>query len=117
VSLDEDTENYRFQREAIFQNLFSKRVKLVLPGNFKLSSGFCIDLDVPKRSILADRENPFDSSLHGKYLIVAARHIIRPNMHEVVIEAVTDSSNYKDKNNNTVFTSTVDQEKAANYNE
>jgi len=117
VSLDEDTENYKFQREAIFQNLFSKRVKLVLPGNFKLSSGFCIDLDVPKRGVLADGENPFDSSLYGKYLIVATRHIIRPNMHEVVIEAVTDSANYKDKNNNTVFTSTVDQEKAANYNE
>ena len=66
---------------------------------------------------MADGENPFDSSLYGKYLIVATRHIIRPNMHEVVIEAVTDSSNYRDKNNNTVFTSTVDQEKAANYNE
>ena len=117
VSLDEDTENYKFQREAIFQNLFSKRVKLVLPGNFNLSSGFCIDLDVPKRSVLADGENPFDSSLYGKYLIVATRHIIRPNMHEVVIEAVTDSSNFKDKNINTVFTSTVDQEKAANYYE
>ena len=38
-------------------------------------------------------------------------------MHEVVIEAVTDSSNFKDKNINTVFTSTVDQEKAANYYE
>jgi hypothetical protein len=117
VSLDEDTENYKFQREAIFQNLFSKRVKLVLPGNFNLSSGFCIDLDVPKRSVLADGENQFDSSLYGKYLIVATRHIIRPNMHEVVIEAVTDSSNYRDKNINTVFTSTVDQEKAANYYE
>jgi hypothetical protein len=117
VSLDEDTENYKFQREAIFQNLFSKRVKLVLPGNFNLSSGFCIDLDVPKRSVLADGESQFDSSLYGKYLIVATRHIIRPNMHEVVIEAVTDSSNYKDKNMNTVFTSTVDQEKAANYYE
>ena len=116
VSLNEDTENYKFQREAIFQNLFSKRVKLVLPGNFKLSSGFCIDLDVPKRSVLVDGENPFDSSLYGKYLIVATRHIIRPNMHEVVIEAVTDSSNYRNKNN-TVFTSTVDQERAANYNE
>jgi len=117
VSLDEDTENYKFQREAIFQNLFSKRVKLVLPGNFNLSSGFCIDLDVPKRSVLADGENQFDSSLYGKYLIVATRHIIRPNMHEVIIEAVTDSSNFKDKNINTVFTSTVDQEKAANYYE
>jgi hypothetical protein len=117
VSLDEDTENYKFQREAIFQNLFSKRVKLVLPGNFNLSSGFCIDLDVPKRSVLVDGENTFDSSLYGKYLIVATRHIIRPNMHEVVIEAVTDSSNYKDTNTDSVYTSTVDQEKAANYNE
>lgn len=117
VSMNDDTENYRFQREAIFQNLFSKRVKLVLPGNFKITCGMCIDLDVPKRSYLVDGENSFDSTLHGKYLIVATRHIVRPNMHEVVIEAVTDSSNYKDKNNNTVFTSTVDQEKAANYNE
>jgi len=66
---------------------------------------------------LADGENQFDSSLYGKYLIVATRHIIRPNMHEVIIEAVTDSSNFKDKNINTVFTSTIDQEKAANYYE
>lgn len=115
ISLNDDTENYVFQREAIFQNLFAKRVKLVLPGNFKISSGFCIDLDVPKRSVLVDGENPFDSSLYGKYLIVATRHIIRPNMHEVIVEAVTDSSNYKDKNKNTVYTSTVDQEKAVYY--
>jgi len=116
-SLTDDTENYVFQREAIFQNLFSKRVKLVLPGNFKISSGFCVDLDVPKRSVLVDGENPFDSTLYGKYLIIATRHIIRPNMHEVVIEAVTDSSNYKDKDSTKVFTSTVDQEKAIYYGE
>jgi hypothetical protein len=117
TSLDDDTENYIFQREAIFQNLFSKRVKLVLPGNFKISSGFCIDLDVPKRSVLVDGENPFDSTLYGKYLIIATRHIIRPNMHEVVVEAVTDSSNYIDKDSNKVFTSTIDQEKAIYYAE
>jgi hypothetical protein len=117
ASLDDDTENYIFQREAIFQNLFSKRVKIVLPGNFKISSGFCVDLDVPKKSVLVDGENPFDSTLYGKYLIIATRHIIRPNMHEVVIEAVTDSSNYKNKGENTVFTSTVDQEKAIYYAE
>ena len=117
ASLDDDTENYIFQREAIFQNLFSKRVKFVLPGNFKITSGFCVDLDVPKRSVLVDGENPFDSTLHGKYLIIATRHIIKPNIHEVVVEAVTDSSNYIGKNNKTVFTSTPEQEKAIYYAE
>jgi hypothetical protein len=34
-----------------------------------------------------------DKTLEGKYLIVAARHIIRYDKHETLLEVASDSSN------------------------
>jgi hypothetical protein len=53
-------------------------------------------LNIPKRAERDTSENStdqLDKSLYGKYLIVATRHIIKYDKHEVVFEAVTDSSN------------------------
>ena len=64
-----------------------------MPGNFVVSSGFTLNLEVPKRAFKAENDDAFDMSLYGKYLIIATRHIIRYDRHEVVFEAATDSSN------------------------
>lgn len=114
LSSQDDTENYMFQRKAILQNLFGKRIKMTLPGNFALASGFCVDVQVPVKGIVPDGEENVDRSTYGKYLIIGARHIIKPNMHEVVIEAVTDSSNIN-PNGEAVYESSKIQDGASYY--
>jgi hypothetical protein len=71
----------------------SQRVQVLLPGNFELTSGVNVDLLVPKRSEAISNEDFYDRSLYGKYLIIASHHCISPTKHEVVFEAVSDSSN------------------------
>jgi len=82
------TENWLFQRKAIIKNLMSKRLKIVMPGNFQLSSGFNVNVDAP--IIGASRGE--DKSISGKYVIVASRHIIGFEKHETIIEVATSSS-------------------------
>jgi hypothetical protein len=98
ISQEYDTENYIFQREAIFTNLLNQRVKLVMPGNFGLSSGLNVYLNIPKYGIKSNEEDNIDKSVYGKYLILGTRHIIGYDKHETIIEAVTDSSNRSLKN-------------------
>lgn len=87
-----DTENYIFQRKAIFSNLMEKRVKIVMPGNFQLSSGFKINLIAPLIGTKLEGDANEDVGLSGKYLIVGARHIITYSKHETVFEAATTST-------------------------
>ena len=88
-----DTENYIYQRKAIMNNIFGKKVKLVMPGNFAISSGFVVGLTVPTYGIKDKTDDNLDTSLHGNYMLSAVRHIITYNKHETIVEAVTDSSN------------------------
>lgn len=103
INTDDDTYQYVFQREASLRNLLQKRIKLVLPGNFDLTSGLNVDLNIPLRSVKIGSDSQ-DKDISGKYMIVASRHIIRYDRHETVLEVSTDSS-MSDK----VYTST-DQE-------
>ena len=98
TSKEFDTENYSFQRKAFFSNLMTQRVKLVVPGNFAISSGFNVFLNVPKYSLKLREEDNLDLTLNGNYLIVSTRHIIGYKKHETIFEAVTDSSKRNDKN-------------------
>jgi hypothetical protein len=74
-------------------NLMNKRIKLVMPGNFQLTSGFNLNLRVPDFSIKepGDDANE-DRGTSGKYLIVATRHIIGFEKHETVLEVATTSN-------------------------
>jgi len=95
LSKVEAQENFIFQRKAILTNLMGKRVKLVMPGNFQLTSGFNVNLEVQnfgKKQKGGDNE---DKSLSGKYVIVASRHMIGFEKHETIIE-VASSSNSND---------------------
>jgi hypothetical protein len=94
-----DYENIVFQRKAIFSLFLSQRVKLVVPGNFSLSSGNNVFLHVPKFSQKTSGEDNWDRTLYGSYMIVSSRHMIKPNgIHETIFEACTNSSNRNDKN-------------------
>jgi hypothetical protein len=89
----DDPYKYIFQRRAIIQNLMTQRVQIVLPGNFQITSGVNVKLLVPKIGQILKNEDNLDKSLYGNHLIIATHHCIQPDKHEVVIEAVSDSSN------------------------
>lgn len=95
VSKIDDTHNYIFQRKAIFENFTDKRIRILMPGNFALTSGFNVDLKIPSRSIKNDQREMVDESLSGVYNIISTRHIIKPLIHETVIDVCTDSTNKK----------------------
>lgn len=92
LSKEDDTENYRFQRSAIIQNLMNKRVRVTMPGNFQLTSGFNINLIAPNFSVKEKGDANEDNGLSGKYIIIATRHIIGYNKFETIIEVATTSS-------------------------
>ena len=93
ISKDENYESYLFQRKAILKNLTNKRIKVVMPGNFQLSSGFNVNFSAPVYAIKEKGDSNEDPSLSGKYLIVAARHVIGLNKHETIIEVASSSTN------------------------
>jgi hypothetical protein len=93
LTFEDDSQNYVFQRRAIFENLMQKRVKLVLPGNFAVSSGLNLHLDMPMRSLHDENADNTDEALNGKYLVIGCRHIIKYNRHETVVEVASDSTN------------------------
>jgi hypothetical protein len=91
INFRESPQFFLIQRKAILQNLFSQRMKIVLPGNFLLSSGKLVEVKKQKNS--QDQIDNKDNSIFGKYLIVGTRHIIQQNKHETLIEVATDSTN------------------------
>lgn len=95
LSIDaaDDTYNYKLQREASFRNLLNQRLRVLMPGNFDLTSGLTANLLVPSRGEKAKGVDDVDYSLTGKYLIVAARQMITYQKHETIIEVATDSNN------------------------
>lgn len=93
----DNTHEYIFQRKAIVNNLIQKRLKIVLPGNFGLYSGTVVQVDFPKYASADLKDDPFDKSIQGKYIIVGSRHIIRYDKHETIIEVATDSTNIDTK--------------------
>lgn len=93
ISKVENQEKFAFQRRAILKNLMAKRMKIVMPGNFQLTSGFNVDFVSPGFGLKGKGDESNDESISGKHLIIATRHIITNNKHETVIEVATDSSN------------------------
>jgi hypothetical protein len=90
ATVADNTHNYVLQRKAILSNLMQNRVQVTVPGNFSLSSGFNVFLDMKSR--FNDNDETNDDSVYGKYLIIAARHVIKYDRHETIIEVATDSS-------------------------
>lgn len=92
LSKDDNIEQYLFQRKAILNNLMERRVKLTMPGNFQLSSGFNVYLNVPNIAIKQKGESNVDQTLTGKYIIVGTRHIIGYEKFQTIIEVATTST-------------------------
>jgi hypothetical protein len=93
ISKVDNIEDYLFQRQSILSNLMAKRLKIAMPGNFQLTSGFNVNVMAPSQGIKEDGDDNDDPSVSGKYLIVATRHIIGFDKHETVIEVASTSTN------------------------
>ena len=93
IDVADDTYNYMLQRDASIRNILNQRIKILMPGNFDLTSGLTANLTVPVRGEKAKIVDNTDYSLSGKYLIIASRQMITSQKHETIIEVATDSNN------------------------
>lgn len=85
--------DYVLERKSIFKNFLNKRLRIVLPGNFNISSGFNVFLNSPDRTNF-DGNNK-DETLYGKYTIISTRHIINFRKHEVVFDVASDGTSQR----------------------
>jgi hypothetical protein len=83
------TDEYIFERRAIFGTFLNKRIRLLMPGNFGLSSGYNVLLNFPTTGAKQKNTEDLDEFQKGKYTIVATRHIIKYNIHETVIDVAS----------------------------
>jgi hypothetical protein len=93
ISKVDNIEDYLFQRKSIISNLMAKRIKIVMAGNFQLTSGFNVNVIAPSKGIKEEGDDNDDPSISGKYLIVASRHIIGFEKHDTIIEVASTSTN------------------------
>jgi hypothetical protein len=89
-----DNPNHIFERKSVLKNFLNKRVRVVMPGNFNLSSGFNVKLKFQEKQDQSENKDNQDFSLYGKYTIIGTKHIITYTKHETVFDAVTDSTTY-----------------------
>ena len=93
LTKQDNTENYLLQRKSILSNLMGKRIKLTMPGNFNLTSGFNVNVIAPNFGKKEKGGENADETVSGKYLIIATRHMIGYDKHETVIEVASTSTN------------------------
>jgi hypothetical protein len=94
---EERPEKWLLQRESILRNLFAKKVRIEMAGNYDFTSGKLLNVYMPKFSVITDndKENGLDKNLYGKYLIIATRHKMtaQGRTHTTIMDLVTDSTN------------------------
>lgn len=112
ISENETQELFLQQRRAILARLMEKRIRIVMPGNFQLSSGYNVNIITPGFGASTKNEDPnFDRSLSGKYIITGTRHIISLRRQVTIIEVATDST-LDDRN---LSTTQLQNEASSNY--
>lgn len=86
-------EDYILQRQSLFANLFDKKIRMTIPGNFALSSGSIVELEYPTRARRENGDDNLDETSSGNYLVVSTRQKITFEKHETYFEVATDSTN------------------------
>jgi hypothetical protein len=93
---EETPDKWLLQREAIMQNLFARKIRVVMSGNFLYTSGKLMNVFVPKFSVATsnDSDSGLDRFLSGNYLIMATKHTLRAESreHTTTMDLVTDST-------------------------
>lgn len=90
LNSEDDTQKYIVQRRALLKSYTNTRVRLEMPGNFDLSSGYMVNF---KKSIAGGKTTSTDedTSLSGRYMIIASRNIIRFDSHITILEIATNT--------------------------
>lgn len=114
ISKNEPYELIVAQRKALLSNLMTRRLKIVMPGNFQLTSGKNVNFETSGFGAHAKgQEGNQDTSVSGKYIITGTRHILSLTRHLTIIEVASDSTN-----DNKTYVSNPDQNRVAtNYNQ
>jgi len=93
----ERPEKWLLQRESILRNLFAKKVRIEMAGNYTFTSGKLLNVFMPKFSVITDNdgESGLEKNMYGKYLIVSTRHKMtaQGRTHTTMMDLVTDSTN------------------------
>ena len=92
ANIVDDTNNWVYPRKSIISNLIQKRLRMTVAGNFMFSSGFNVDLKGFNLTMVSKGDSK-DVSTHGKYMIIAARHMIKPQVHHTILELASESTN------------------------
>lgn len=87
----DDSSQYIIKRTSELRAYTNMRVRAVVPGNFDLTSGTIVKLNVPVKGVTTESSLK-DKQLTGNYIIVATKHIIRFNVHQTIIELCKDST-------------------------
>jgi hypothetical protein len=96
ISKNESYELILNQRKALISGLMTRRLKIVMPGNFQLTSGKNVNFETAGFGARSKgQEGTQDNSISGKYIITGTRHIINLKKHITVIEVASGSSNEK----------------------
>jgi hypothetical protein len=100
----DNPEQYLLQRRSIFKSFLDRKVRLVVPGNFRISSGLNVLLKTPDRSIRPVTGETDDRSLYASYTVISCRHMITFSKHETIFEAASDSTFLEEKPINVIST-------------
>jgi hypothetical protein len=92
ATIIDDTNKWKYPRKSIISNLIQKRLRMTVPGNFIFSSGFNVDLKGFNLTMVSKGDSK-DVSTNGKYMIIAARHMIKPQIHQTILELASESTN------------------------
>lgn len=105
-----DNPDYLLERKAMMKTFLTKRVRVVMPGNFNLTTGYNVELNYQKKLSTGDLDNR-DETIFGKYIIIGTRHVINYYKHETIIEVASDSNSYRNYSpvSGTVPASLLDQ--------
>ena len=104
-NIPDNPEQYLLQRRSIFKSFLDRKVRVVVPGNFKISSGLNVLLKTQDRSVRPINGEDDDRSLYANYTVIACRHIITFAKHETIFEAASDSTFLDQKQNLIISTS------------
>ena len=90
LNSEDDTSKYIVQRRALLKSYTNTRIRLEMPGNFDLSSGYMVNF---KKSIAGVKTTSMDedTTISGRYMIIAARNIIKYDSHITILEIATNT--------------------------
>lgn len=91
INRGDDSLNYIQQRPAQLKLYTNMRIRVIVPGNFDLTSGKVVNVKIPIAGMVTE-DNSEDARLSGNYIIIASRHIIRFDSHQTILELGKDSA-------------------------